>query len=122
MIDSKIRLAGPEDEDPAYAEECRQLVASLGLGSSAAGSALGAPGRVAASKPDPRTKRDKVRRQRAAAAAKIDALRVDANQIDQAITDLEANTKARQADLRSAKDAEKQANQAVADEIGRAHV
>ena len=29
--DAEGWIAGPEDEDPAYAEECRNLVASLGL-------------------------------------------------------------------------------------------
>lgn len=59
---------------------------------------------------DARSSRDKVRRQRAAAAAKLDALRADAADVEQALDDLAANTKGRQADLRTAKVAEEQAN------------
>ena len=90
--------------------------ATVGL-SAGVSTALSAVGRAEAKKDpsDPQTKRDKVRRQRAAAAAKLDALKADADQVDRAIADLEANTKSRQSELAAAKAAEEQAAKNVAD-------
>lgn len=91
------------------------LLGAIGLGASVAPDASeAAGGRVAASTKDPQTKRDRVRRQRAAAAARLDALRANADQVDRAIADLRANTAARQAELKAAKAAEKQAQENVA--------
>lgn len=90
--------------------------ATLGL-SAGVSTAWSAVGRTEAKKDpaDPQTKRDKVRRQRAAAAAKLDALKADAADVDRAIADLEANTKSRQSELAAAKVAEEQAAKNVAD-------
>ncbi len=90
--------------------------ATLGL-SAGVSTAWSAVGRTEAKKDpaDPQTKRDKVRRQRAASAAKLDALKADADQVDRAIADLEANTKSRQSELAAAKSAEEQAAKNVAD-------
>lgn len=90
--------------------------ATLGL-SAGVSTAWSAAGRTEAKKDpaDPQTKRDKVRRQRAAAAAKLDALKADAADVDRAIADLEANTKSRQSELAAAKVAEEQAAKNVAD-------
>ena len=63
----------------------------------------------AASSRDPKASRDSVRRKRAAAAARLDALRADAEDVEQALDDLAANTTGRQADLRVARAAEEQA-------------
>lgn len=94
------------------------LLAAATLGTSAGlGTALSAAGRVEAKKSptDPQTKRDKVRRQRAAAAAKLDALKADTDQVDRAIADLQSNTKSRQSELAAAKSGEEQAAKNVAD-------
>lgn len=90
--------------------------ATLGL-SAGVSTAWSAVGRTEAKKDpaDPQTKRDKVRRQRAASAAKLDALKADADEVDRAIADLEANTKSRQSELAAAKSAEEQAAKNVAD-------
>lgn len=90
--------------------------ATLGL-SAGVSTAWSAVGRTEAKKDpaDPQTKRDKVRRQRAAAAAKLDALKADAADVDRAIADLEANTRSRQSELAAAKVAEEQAAKNVAD-------
>lgn len=86
------------------------------VGGALAGSSdAGAQTAVAASGADPKASRDKVRRQRAAAAARLDALRSDAEQVEQALEDLAANTTGRQADLRTAQVAEDQANKNLLD-------
>ena len=86
------------------------LLGVVGIVSTPADSrALGAT-RARDAATDARSSRDKVRRQRAAAAAKLDALRADAADVERALDDLAANTKGRQADLRTAKVAEEQAN------------
>lgn len=79
------------------------------------GSATGRGVSASTDSKDPRSKRDKVRRERAAAAAKLDALRADADDVDRAIDDLRANTRTRESELAAAKEAERQANQNVAD-------
>ena len=94
------------------------LLAAATLGTSAGlSTALSAAGRVEAKKSptDPQTKRDKVRRQRAATAAKLDALKADTDQVDRAIADLQSNTKSRQSELAAAKSGEEQAAKNVAD-------
>jgi len=90
------------------------LLAAVGLGASADPLSASAESRRAtASANDPTTKRDRVRRQRAAAAARLDALRADAAEVDRAIADLRANTEAREAELGAAKAAERQAQENV---------
>jgi LAS superfamily LD-carboxypeptidase LdcB len=64
---------------------------------------------------DPGAKRDKVRKEKAAAAAKLDALKADAAEVDQALTDLSTYVDSQQAELASSKAAEVEANQAVVD-------
>lgn len=83
------------------------LMAAVALADTDGADARGA---VAASSTDPKASRDRVRRQRAAAAARLDALRADADEVEQALEDLSANTTGREADLRTARTAEEQAN------------
>lgn len=90
-------------------------IASAVPSAAGTGSAAGREVSARTDPKDPRSKRDKVRRERAAAAARLDALRADADDVDRAIDDLRANTRTRESELAAAQAAERQANQNVAD-------
>ncbi|CAB4709115.1 MAG: hypothetical protein F2934_04975 [Actinobacteria bacterium] len=94
------------------------LLTAIGTAVPSATGTGSAAGRGVTARPDPkdpRSKRDKVRRERAAAAARLDALRADADDVDRAIDDLRANTRTRESELATARAAEQQANRNVAD-------
>lgn len=93
------------------------LLTAIGTAVPSAAGRGSAAGREVSARPDPkdpRSKRDKVRRERAAAAARLDALRANAEDVDRAIEDLRANTRTRESELEAAQGAELQANRNVA--------
>jgi len=94
----------------AYTRTGRVMVAAI----TALALSLPAIGVGAASaQRDPRQQRDEVRKQKAAAAAEVDALRADEAEVRQALADIQTNLAGQRAQLDDARFAEAQATEAA---------